>query len=135
MPANFPVLHRKMGNRCSRGWRRHLSIGHHLLELAACGPRQTASGSRLGVQEVTAENLEVLGREPAVLGDSGQHPRADFLVVVEGKYEIRPALAAEDPMRCSRLPLDGPPDAEQRSQDSIGLGGRPITHAGTANTS
>ena len=68
-------------------------------------------------------------------GDSSQQPRVDFLGVVEGKHEIQPARTVEDPMRGSRLPLDDPPDAEQLSQDSIGLGGRSITHAGTANTS
>ena len=58
--------------------------------------------ARLGVSKVTAaENLQVPGGEPAVLGDSGQHPRADFVVVVEGKHDVRPARTAEYPVRCS----------------------------------
>ena len=46
--------------------------------------------ARLDVSKVTAaENLQVLGGEPAVLGDSGQHPRADFVVVMEGRRDRR----------------------------------------------
>ncbi len=36
-------------------------------------------------------SLEVFGLEAGMFGDTRQHARADFLFIVECKYEIRPA--------------------------------------------
>jgi hypothetical protein len=60
--------------------------------------------------------------------DPGQHPWSNFLVVVEGEHEVRPAITRECSVR-SRLSLDAPADAEKGSQNLSSLGGRPGGHA------
>jgi hypothetical protein len=37
----------------------------------------------------TDRELEIVGTKAGVLGDPAEHPGAEFLVVVEGKYDVR----------------------------------------------
>jgi hypothetical protein len=50
-----------------------------LLTARSSPPRETADSG-----------LEVIGLEPGSLGDTGEHARSDFFVVMESKYEIGP---------------------------------------------
>ena len=60
--------------------------------------------------------------------DASKHPRPDFLAVVEGEDEVRPAVAGESAVRTC-LSLKSPAEAGQGSQHATGLNGRPLAHA------
>jgi len=86
------------------------------------GSGRSRPGLGLFAHDALHSTSEVFGSEAAVFGDSGQHPRADFLLVVESEQEVRPAGSAEHALRRSRLSFDDPPDAKQSGEDPIGLG-------------
>jgi hypothetical protein len=48
--------------------------------------------------------------------DARHHGWADFIIVVEGEYIVRPTGALKDAMGAAGS-LDAPADAEQRSQN------------------
>ena len=58
---------------------------------------------------------EVVGCEASVLGNAGEHPRAQLLAVVKGKDHIRPPLARQGTMG-SGLALNDPTFPEERGQ-------------------
>ena len=72
--------------------------------------------------------LQVLGCKAGPSSNSSQHPRSDFIVVVKGEYEVRPAVAGECLVR-SGLSLDAPADAKKGRQDLSSLSGGPGAHA------
>lgn len=69
-----------------------------------------------------------------MLGNPGEHARAELVVVVECEHIIWPPCSFQHPMRSTRLALDTPPDPEKSSQDAPGLGRWPLTHGVTAKT-
>ena len=77
----------------------------------------------------------IVGRQSRALGDTGEHARPDFLAIVEGENEIRPALTGKNAVRGSALTFDHPPEREQGGEDTAGFARRPETHAGTRNVS
>ena len=46
-----------------------------------------------------------------MIGNSGDHPRADFLAVVKRENKVRPAFARQSTVRPG-LPFELPPNAE-----------------------
>src|SRR5262249_36991232 len=78
--------------------------------------------------------LKVPRGQAGVLGDPGEHARADFVIVVEGKDVTRPGGPFQDAVRPARLPLDTPPDPQKCRQDAPGFRRRPPTHGITAKT-
>jgi len=49
--------------------------------------------------------LQIFRGKSRVLGQAGEHARADFIAVVEGKHDIRPAGSRQGFVR-SGLPFD-----------------------------
>jgi hypothetical protein len=45
-----------------------------------------------------------------MLGDTGEHARADFVLVVKRKHEVRPTRSFQDTVRPTGLALDTPAD-------------------------
>jgi hypothetical protein len=64
------------------------------------------------------QQLQICRRQAGPSSDSGQHPWSNFLVVVEGEHEVRPAVTRERSVR-SRLWLDAPADAEKGCQNAL----------------
>src|ERR1700730_10372700 len=58
---------------------------------------------------------EIFRSQTSSLGDSGQHLRADFLIVVERKDEVSPGRAAKRSVRTG-LPFQLPTDLQQSGQ-------------------
>jgi hypothetical protein len=54
-----------------------------------------------------AKTSQVAGRQARGLGDTGQHLWSDFIAIMEGEYNIRPAIPRKRSMG-ARLALDGP---------------------------
>ena len=73
-------------------------------------------------------SLEVLGAQPAVLGETRQHTRAEFLPVVEREDEVRPTGTSEHLVRTG-LALDGPTDAKKCGENETGSSAGPVAHA------
>ena len=48
----------------------------------------------------------VIWRQPGLFRDPRQHPRPDFVIVVEGKDVVGPADALRNAVRTSNMPLD-----------------------------
>src|SRR5215204_2019685 len=65
--------------------------------------------------------LQIARLQPRMLGQAGLHRRTDLLAVMKGEHQVGPALARRRPMR-SALPLDAPPDAQERVQRPVWLG-------------
>jgi len=82
------------------------------------------------VREVAAAppESEIGGCQPSLLGNAGEHARADLFVIVKREDDIWPALAAEGPMRpgCS---LDLPTRTKKGRQNAPRLRRRPGAHA------
>jgi hypothetical protein len=70
---------------------------------------------------------EVFGSQTRVPGDSGEHPRTQFVAVVKREDVVGPTWTSKHPMRPS-LTSDTPADAQQRGQDSCGSRRRPSSH-------
>jgi hypothetical protein len=68
-----------------------------------------------------------------VLGDPAQHLGAEFIVVVEGKHDVRHLGVGQSPVR-SRLAFDGPTQTNQSREYAACLGRRPIIHAARKET-
>ena len=56
---------------------------------------------------------QIFGPETCALGYAGQHPGADFVVVVKGEHDIRPVWACKYTMGPTDVALDGPANAQQ----------------------
>jgi len=67
------------------------------------------------------QHLQISLLQAGVLGDAGQHVWPNFLSVVEGKHEIRPAIAPKRAMRTG-LSFDLPANTKQRGQNPPCLG-------------
>jgi hypothetical protein len=52
-----------------------------------------------------ARALEILRRQPGVLGDASEHSGSDFLAIVKREDEVQPALAGKCAVR-TRLALN-----------------------------
>ena len=78
---------------------------------------------------------QILRTQPSPASDPCQHPRSNFLALVEGKDEIWPTGACQNAMRAGAVPLDLPADPKQRGQNQPGFPGSPLAHAATEKTS
>lgn len=65
-------------------------------------------------EKLQMKELQIRGLKTGVLCDANEHARADFLAVMEGKYEVRPAVTDERSMRAG-LSFDLPADTEKGS--------------------
>jgi hypothetical protein len=63
-----------------------------------------------------------------VLCETREHPRAEFLAVVEREDEIWPAGTSEHLVRTG-LALDGPTDANKRGEYEVSSSAGPVAHA------
>ena len=66
--------------------------------------------------------LKVFGSQSGSSSDACQHARPDFILIVKGENDIRPAKAGENLVRTAGFPLYRPADAEQGGQNSSGFG-------------
>ena len=73
-------------------------------------------------------SLEVLGTQPAVLGKTREHPRAEFLPVVECEDQVRPTGTSEHLVRAG-LALDSPTDAKKCGENQASSSAGPVAHA------
>jgi hypothetical protein len=73
-------------------------------------------------------SLEICRTQPAVLGETREHPRAEFLPVVEREDEVRPAGTSEHLVRAG-LALDGPTDAKKCGENEADSSAGPFAHA------
>jgi hypothetical protein len=73
-------------------------------------------------------SLEIRRTQPAVLGETCEHPRPEFLPVVEREDEVRPAGTSEHLVRAG-LALDGPTDAKKCGENEAGSSAAPVAHA------
>ncbi len=73
-------------------------------------------------------SLEVLGTQPAVLGETREHPRAQFLPVMECEDHVRPTRTSEHLVRAG-LALDGPTDAKKCGENEASSSAGPVAHA------
>ena len=74
--------------------------------------RRTASGIAVvvfGNADSPSAVLQILGAQARPLGDPGQHPRPDLLVIMKAKHEVCPPVAGERAVGAG-LTLDLPPD-------------------------
>jgi hypothetical protein len=62
-----------------------------------------------------------------LLGNAGEHPRADLLAVMKREHHVRPAGAGEY-LVGALLTLERPPEAVQGGKYPSGLRRRPVTH-------
>ena len=69
---------------------------------------------------------EIVRRQTRALGDTGEHARPDFLAIVEGEHEIRPALTGKNAVRGSAFAFDHPPKREQGREHPAGFARRPV---------
>ena len=66
------------------------------LSQVSCHSTQLLLGGPLGEATLSAiPLLQVAGCQTGVLGDSGEHARAQFLVVMKGEDEVRPIRPRE----------------------------------------
>jgi hypothetical protein len=77
--------------------------------------------------------LQIIWLKPCPLCDSGEHSRAQFLIVMKSEHEIRPALPRKRAVGTC-LTFNGPTRAEKRSQDTSGTRARPLAHAAAKET-
>ena len=64
------------------------------------------------ILQITGRVSEIVGCQSRALGDTGEHARPDFLAIVEGENEIRPALTGKNAVRCPTLSFDHPTERE-----------------------
>ncbi len=57
---------------------------------------------------------EIVGTQPGLAGDPGEHTRTDLFAIMEREDEVRPVRPFQDAMRTSALSFDAPADPEQR---------------------
>jgi hypothetical protein len=79
------------------------------------------------------QESKILGLEPGVAGDAGEHMRADLNPIVESEHIVGPASALEHLVRAG-LPLDPPADSLQGTKDNLRLACAPLTHTATEKT-
>jgi hypothetical protein len=72
--------------------------------------------------------LKIVWGQSGSLRDSGEHDRANFLIIVEREDEVGPPFARERAVGAG-LSLWFPPDSQQRREDSPRLGRWPVAHA------
>jgi hypothetical protein len=72
---------------------------------------------------VHSARSQIVGGEPGPLGNSRQHPRSDFFLLMKRKHIIRPIIARQNPMRGSCLAFDGPTEAQPSGEHQPGFGG------------
>lgn len=71
--------------------------------------------------------LEILSLESRSFRNSGEHPRTNFIRIVEREHEVRPTIACEGLVRPG-LTLQLPADSEQSREDTTCLGSGPSGH-------
>jgi hypothetical protein len=101
----------------------------HLSTETAAGAQEgqrCSTDSQSGAAYFTS--LEILRTQPAVLGETREHPRAEFLPVVEREDHVRPAGTSEHLVRTS-LALDGPTDAQKCGENEASSSAGPVAHA------
>lgn len=95
------------------------------------GDRVRSGDASLGRQK---NRLKVLGAKTRLLGDTREHVRTEFFVVVECKYEVCSLRSTQGPVG-TRLPLWLPADSRERGEYATCLCRGPVTHAARNETS
>jgi hypothetical protein len=72
--------------------------------------------------------LQIIGFKPGMLGYASQHLRTDLIFIMKGENHIGPTGTGKDLVRTG-FAFDTPPDTEQRSENALGFGCRPLAHA------
>ncbi len=77
-----------------------------------------------------AERLssQVLRTQPAVLGETRQHARADLVPIMEREDKVGPARTGQHLVRTGLTP-DGPADAKERGENDTRPSAGPVAHA------
>src|SRR5580704_13980586 len=78
--------------------------------------------------------LDVFWTQAGAFCNSGKHPRTDLNVVVKCEYEVGPIDALENPVRSTRLALDGPTYPQKRGENDASFRCGPAAHAVSAKT-
>src|SRR5262245_47097543 len=71
--------------------------------------------------------LEIIGREPGVLGKPAQGDGPELLVIVKREHDVRPALALEGAVRASLTDFD-PAHPQERGKHAPRPRGPPLRH-------
>jgi len=91
--------------------------------------RATATARRL--QRTLECRSEIFRRQPRSTPDAREHPRADLLALVEGKYKVGKPVTRQR-LVGARLALELPTDSEERGEHTPRLRGRPSAHERTS---
>src|SRR5713101_2753666 len=117
------------GARAARAERSDRSCGGGRIP-SATPPRRSPPEPSSALRSSAGLLSKVFRFQSRRLGNSGQHPRSDFVGVMEGEHEIRPARPLQNLVR-SRGPLRLPADPLQRRKEAFRSTGRPIGQAAT----